>query len=391
MLLILLLSAQSLLMILKCNFILFFFLVTGISFADATETGTPILKLGGVGTLGVTHSSQNMGDYVLDSTIPEGAGRSHDWAAGNDSRIGVQMTANFTPEISAVLQLISEYQANNTYRPTTEWANIKYAITPNSYIRVGRIALPTFINSDSRKVGYSYPWIHPPVDLYRQLAITNSDGINVMYRFEIGEAQNSIKAIYGSNTLERPTSISTSRGMWGVFDTLEYGSASFLIGYQKRESSTFRLITGVTEAWIPNSDLSIGASYDPGDWFVMSEWIQRQSTIKVDAMYISAGLRVDKFTPYLTYSQGSQGSLLPDFAAQTASTYQNAVQLAQRSQSTVSLGTRWDFLRNTDLKLQYDRIQLSDYSNGYLTNVPTGTNLYGTNFHLISAAIDFVF
>ena len=374
-------------MIAKYNIAALFIILANMSIAEAAETDQPMFKFGGFGTLGVTHSSQNWGDYVLDSTIPEGAGRSHDWATGNDSRIGAQLTASFTPEISAVLQLISEYQADNTYRPIPEWVNIKYAATPNSHIRVGRIALPTFLNSNNRKVGYSYPWIHPPTDLYRQLAITNSDGIDAMYRFEIGRAANSIKAIYGSNTLERPTSISTSRGIWGIFDTLEYGPTTLHVGYQERESSSLNLSNGVTGAWIPNSDLSIGASYDPGNWFVISEWIQRKSTYKINAMYISTGCRVERFTPYLTYSQNSPASFLPDFPAPTAP----SITLANRSQSTYSLGVRWDFQNNIDFKLQYDQVQLSNNSNGYLANLPANIILYGTNFHLISAVVDFIF
>lgn len=358
--------------------------------ADATNavgTEPPIFKFGGFGTLGISHSSQSLGDYVLDGTMPKGPGRSRSWSANNDSRIGVQVAANFTPEVSAILQVISEYQADSTYRPAIEWANVKYAFTQDAYIRVGRIALPTFLNSDSRKVGYSYPWIHPPVDLYRQLSLTNSDGMDVSYRFSIGDAGNSIKLIYGRNTNERPASTSTSRNLWGIFDAFEYGPSTLRIGYQERESSSYNHLTGVTGAWIKNSDLSIGASYDSGDWFAMAEWMQRKSTTKVDAMYVSTGYRINKITPYLVYSQNSPASFLPGFPAPTTA----AIQSAKRQQNTTSMGVRWDCMKNTDFKLQYDQVRLSDNSNGYLANLPAGVTLYGTGFHVVSAVLDFVF
>lgn len=359
----------------------------GLGVENTVATSKPVFKIGGFGTLGVSYSSQRSGDYVLDSTVPQGPGRSSSWSAGNDSRLGVQATADFTPKVSAVLQVISEYQAERNYHPIVEWANVKYVFTPNAYIRAGRIALPTFLNSDSRKVGYSYPWIHPPLELYRQLSITNSDGIDTMYRFEVGGMGNSIRAIYGRNKIERPTTISTSRDMWGIFDTLEYGQALFRVGYQQRESSSHNKLTGITGSWIANSDLSVGASYDPGDWFAVSEWIQRRSTTKISAIYFSAGYRVNKFTPYLTYAQNSPASYLANFNA----TIPANITSARRSQSTVSLGTRWDFMKNADLKLQYDRVRLSADSNGYLTNVPTGVILHGTTFRVISAVADFIF
>lgn len=367
----------------KCYLAALFVLASGIAVAEAAEADQAMFKFGGFGSLGVSHSSEKLGDYVLDNTVPKGPGRSNSWSWGNDSRIGAQVQANFTPKVSAVLQVVSEYQSDSTYRPAVEWANVKYAFTPNAYIRVGRIALPTFMHSDNRKVGYSYPWIHPPIDLYRQLAITNSDGVDAMYRFDMGEAENTIKALVGRNKLDRPTATSTSKEMWGIFDTLEYGAATFHVGYQMREASSLTLATGAVGPWIQNSDLSLGASYDPGTWFAISEWIQRRSSSKIDAMYVSAGYRLDKFklTPYLSYSQDSPPSTLPGFTPSTT----------QRSQSTSSLGGRWNFMHNTNFKLQYDQVKLSDHSNGYLANVPTGVKLYGTRFEVLSAVVDFVF
>jgi len=359
-----------------------------ITSAEAAETDQPKVTFDGFGSLGVSHSSMHSGDYVLDSSIPKGTSLSEDWSSGNDSRIAVHLAANLTPNVSAVLQIVSEYHTPNTYQPEVEWANVKYAFTPDVYIRAGRIALPTFLNSDTRDVGYTYVWIHPPLELYRQLPISHSDGVDAMYRVQIGESVNSIKAIlYGENTLERETTTSISKDMWGIFDTIEYGQTTAHIGYQERLSATENSQTGITGEWVRNSDLSLGVQYDPGDWFAISEWIQRESTTKISAMYISAGYRVNKFTPYMTYAQNSPGSFLPGFPPPSA----NSIRLANRSQSAVSLGVRWDFMKNADLKVQYDLVKLSDDSNGFLANVPAGVTLYGAKFHVISAVVDFVF
>ena len=359
-----------------------------ITHAEAVEIDQPMFTFGGFGSLGVSHSSVHLGDYTLDSTMPKGAGLSEDWSTGNDSRIAGHLAAKFTPKVSAVLQVDSEYHTGNSYQPEVELASVKYAFIPDAYIRVGRIALPTFLDSDNRDVGYTYVWIHPPVELYRQLAIAHSDGVDAMYRVDIGDVGNTIKAIiYGENTIERSTSKSISKDMWGIFDTIEYGPTITHIGYQERLSDSENLQTGVTGAWVRNSDLSVGVQYDPGNWFAMSEWIQRKSTTKLSAMYVSAGYRVKKFTPYLTYSQNSPGSFLPGFSPPSSS----SLRAANRSQSTVSMGVRWDFMKNTDFKLQYDQVKLSDNSNGFLANVPANVSLYGAKFHVISAVVDFVF
>lgn len=355
--------------------------------AEAAESDMPIFTFGGFGSLGVSHSTMYYGDYTLDSTIPKGSSLSENWSTTNDTRIAGHMMAKFTPKVSAVLQIVAEYNAEGTYKPEVEWANVKYAFTPDSYIRVGRIAVPTFLESDNRDVGYTYVWIHPPIELYRQLAITHSDGVDAMYRFEVGEAVNTVKAIlYGENTLERSTSKSDSKDMWGIFDTVEYGPTTAHLSYQERLSASVSS-AGVTGEWIRNSDLSVGVQYDPGNWFAMSEWLQRKTTAKISAMYVSGGYRINKFTPYATYAQNSPGSFLPGFPPPSPS----LIRLTNRAQNTVSLGVRWDFMKNTDFKFQYDQVQLSDSSNGFLANVPSGVSLHGSKFHVISAVVDFVF
>jgi len=350
-------------------------------------TDLPMFKIGGFGTLGFTHSSLSSADFVTDSSMPKGAGRSSDWSAGNNSRIAVHLNANFSPKVSALFQVDSEYHADGTYRPEVEWISLKYSFTPNVYLRAGRIVLPTFMDSENRDVGYSYTWVHPPVDLYHQLSIPSSDGVDAMYRSEIGEAVNTVKVIYGKTKVDRPYSVTTSKDMWGIFDTLEFGQTTVHAGYQERQSSTENVRTGSTGFWTQNSDLSLGANYDPGDWFVMSEWIQRRSTYKATAMYVSAGYRINQFTPYFIHGQNSPGSIIQNSPSPTTF----LLWLAARSQSTDSLGVRWDFMRNFDFKVQYDRVTLSDNSNGYLANVPANVTLYGTTFHVISAVVDFVF
>lgn len=363
------------------------FMVAASNFSHAADENPALFKFSGFATLGASNSSENDGDYVPDATVPKGAGFSDVWAFGNDSRLGLQAAADLTPDVTVVLQVISEYQYDNTYRPIVEWANIKYEITPDFYVRAGRIALPTFLNSDTRKVGYSYPWIHPPVEIYRQLAITNSDGVDTMYRFNIGEASNTIRAIYGRNRINRLTSYSLSRNLWGIFDTFEYENATFHFGYQERESSSVNRTTGLSGTWSKNNDLSLGASYDPGDWFITGEWIQRESTYRKIAWYTSAGMRMGDFTPYFSYCTDSPPSYIAGDTPPTAST----IRLATRSQHTTTFGTRWDFRKNADLKLQFDLVSLSDNSNGYLANVPANVQLNGSQFHVISIISDFIF
>src|ERR1700674_4690027 len=98
--------------------------------ATAEDQSAPMFSFNGFGTLGVVHSSEENADFVGGVFQPSGAGFTHRWSAGVDSRIGGQVSANFTQKLSAVVQLVSEQRYDNTYIPSVEWANIRYQITP---------------------------------------------------------------------------------------------------------------------------------------------------------------------------------------------------------------------------------------------------------------------
>ncbi len=134
------------------------------------------------------------GGLYLQHFKPNGAGHSHTWSADVDSLIAGQVNANLTPQLSAVLQVIAEQNYDNSYRPHVEWANIKYQVTPEFSVRAGRTLLPTFLFSDTRKVAYAYPWVRPPLEVYRQEPITASDGVDASYQIRIGDIMNILRA-----------------------------------------------------------------------------------------------------------------------------------------------------------------------------------------------------
>jgi hypothetical protein len=59
------------------------------------------------------------------------------------------------------------------------------------------------------------------------------------------------------------------------------------------------------------------------------------------------------------------------------------------AQKTISLGCRWDVMKNVDLKVQYDHINLGAGSAGTLINVQPDFQR-GSTVNVASIAIDFV-
>ena len=382
-----------------------------------------MFALSAFGTLGVVHSSEDRADFAYNIFRPNGAGHTQAWSPDVDSRIGAQIVANLTPRLSAMVQIISEQNYDNTFRPHIEWANVKYQFTPDASIRVGRIVMPTFLVSDSRNVGYTNTWVRPPVELYSLVPVDSSDGVDVSYRLHSGRVIQTLVGTYGATNSKHPDgSTGNSRRVWGVSDTIEYGSLTVHAAYQEAHLTIAKLHTllshfrqfgpqgnALADTYDPFNRrltfIGVGAMYDPGPWFVMGEWgtTDFHSVLGAStAWYASAGYRVAKVTPYLTYGElhadsnrsdpGLDVSALPPFLAGPARGLNGALNSILGSisdQRTMSIGARWDFVKNVDLKLQYDHTRHGAGSPGTLINLQPDFQPGGT-VDLFSVAIDFV-
>jgi hypothetical protein len=185
------------------------------SMIKAEDLGDPTFSFNGFGTLGAAHSSERNADFTSSLLKPNGTGASRNWSPDVDSRIAGQVTANLTPRLTAVLQVIAEQRYHKPYQPEVEWANIKYQLTPDFSVRAGRIALPIFLNADYRKVGYALAWARTPSELYSLIPVTHSDGVDASFRMRIGEVTNTIQTSYGKTDVKLSSDRAPkARDMW---------------------------------------------------------------------------------------------------------------------------------------------------------------------------------
>ncbi len=301
------------------------FLMTGAAHAaDAGDAHAPTWKLSGFGTLGAVHSSEGNADYSSSALKADGAGRSHAWSTDVDSKLGGQIDLRIDARWSAVLQVVTEQRLDYSYRPQVEWANVKYQATPELSLRVGRIALPMFVAADYRKVGYAYPWVRTPVEIYGAVPISNSDGADLTWRWN-GESMRGTTQAYVGRTemsLYQGARLRGS-GIAGLSQTVEIGDLSLAasIGTTRLTVSLYpELFAGLrafgeqgqalADAIITErkraTAASIGLNYDPGNWFVMAE----AGHYRVDSflgttnsVYASGGYRYGALTPYAGFAR----------------------------------------------------------------------------------------
>jgi len=391
---------------------------------EAVDGDLPRLAVGGFGTLGVVHSSDEQSDFTASTLMPGGAGYSRRWSPAVDSRLGVQLGMNMGSRWSAVLQLVSERTLNNGYAPMVEWAYVQHRLTPDLSLRVGRIALPLFLTGDYRKAGYALPWVRPPVELYSAIPLSSSDGVDASYRWHLGDVHNVTQALVGRTDLSlMPGASAQARRLAGVSNTTTAGALTVRASALTAELSVdvarslfdgLRQFGAQGQALVERYELSarrasvvsLGFSFDPGQWFAMGE-IGRMKTHSYlgdkTTGYLSTGYRHGDLAPYLVYSFSHADTqtrvpglelagLPPQQAAAGAALNAGLNQLlaAVARQHSVSAGVRWDFCPNYALKLQAGRYTPQEGSTGTFINVQPGFRS-GRPITVLSAALDFVF
>ncbi len=387
----------------------------------------PLFTLNGFGTAGVVRNTNQGGDFTLHALQREGAGVSGDWSAKIDSRIGAQVTANFSPQLSAILQAVIEQREDGDFDAAVDWATLKYQATPDLSFRIGRVILPLLLYSDNYKVGYAQHWLRAPVEVYRLIPLTSSDGIDMLYRIKHGKFQHTLQLAYGDNTRRAPEGgVVRIRQGWLISDTVDIGPLTVhataagshttidVTPYNELFNG-YRLVAkgllpgdaaaaqAIINKYEPDHRIttfySMGASYDPGKWFVTSELAQVNSKSVFGtrfAWYATGGYRIGKFLPYLTYTYAKARSPLSDPGAASVDPTVQALNAGLNKalayapeQKTLAIGARWDIARNAALKVQFDHTRIAENSFGTLQS--TRQTPQGTRLNVFSISMDWVF
>ena len=405
-------------------------LVLAVGLPTAARADDPsMFSFSGYGTVGAAHSSNSNADYLVDEFKPSGPGHTHTWSWDVDTRLGAQLAFTPTSRLSAVAQVITQQRYDGSYQPVVEWANVKYQFTQDLSVRAGRIVLPIYMVTDSRRVGYANPWVRPPVEVYSLVPVTSVDGIDANYRMTFGSVVGTLQATYAQSDSHFPDAsgfnpgTAEARHIVAVVATLERGFATLRANYGRADLTiasfgqlfdAFRQFgpqgAGIADRFGVDHRkvdfVGLGATYDPGRWFATGEWA-RFDTHSVlgakTAWYVSGGHRFGGWTPYLTYARMKADSEttdpglslqgLPPQAAGTAAFLNqtlNGLLGLIPSQHTLSAGVRWDFMRNAALKVQVDDVRVDSSSRGTFGNFQPGF-APGSTARIVSAVVDFVF
>lgn len=101
-----------------------------------------------------------------------------------ESMVALQLRADILEQLTATIQLVSK--GADAWTPDIDWAYLTYELSESGSLMVGRRMLPMYYFSEYMEVGYAYPWIRPPANLY-WWEITQFNGVTYSHSFNVSD------------------------------------------------------------------------------------------------------------------------------------------------------------------------------------------------------------
>ncbi len=319
-----------------------------------------------------------------------------------DSRLGLQFSAQVSEQIEAMAQLLARGRGNND-AISADWAFVSIKAADDTKIRTGKLKLSTFLVSDYIEVGYAYPWIRPPQEVYALNPITTQVGVDALYTPRIGGTKLLIQPFAGSN--RGSTTVSPALGDYlaanplpapaitpKTGDSLSFSAPSIYGLNMSLGGRTASLRVGYLQAVVDQPTFGIvdkranfasaGFTVDWHDLVAYGEYADRSSDVDLRAAfpdqqagYLTLGYRIGKFLPHLTYAAVYEG--------------RNVSPLAVRQRSETA-GLRYEFLPGAALKFEAQRIDPEDNNYGLLDGKDS-SGQYIRDTRLYGMALDVIF
>lgn len=302
--------------------------------------------------------------------------------------LGLQITSQVNEKVTATAQLIA--RSEKDYGVTAEWAYLTWQASDDGKVRAGRLRTPLYTYSDSLDVGYSYPWISAPNEVY-YLPFNNVDGLDYYLTAALGSFDTSLQVYYGSFDSDFKFEDGTQgyaslRNQMGIAATLGKDWWNLRAAYHQvdltvdifnplLEGLVSQVAAGpfasLTPSIVVDDDKAtfaqLGINIDNGLFVAAAEHIEfdvKDSLLAKNVRdYVMVGVRLGDFLFHVTGSKADDeiANLTSDIPQSTQTQplidgLNAAAQARDVDREVLSLGMRWDMTSGTALKLQVDDV-----------------------------------
>lgn len=342
-----------------------------------------------------------VGGY-LDESGAEYEGYSNSPSFSEQSLFALQSDVTITDDLNFSVQLLAH--SSDERESGIEWMYLSYEPNQNWRFKLGKLRTPFFRYSDVIDVGFAYPWITPPQQIYSGLLFSNYEGASGTYSFNYESTNFDIEVYYGDYSGEftradEKTAIEVNE-IKGLIFSLNNGNLNTRIsviqssdfyadlpGFEEfADGLEFAGFAENAESLRFNGDATAyqaNINYDTLDYFVAAEWVKIKSDLlavpQLDAYYFSAGYNFYPFQAHVTYSVSDSSYNTPENMIpkgidpqlnQLSFAYDQITQnLPIYSLNSISLGLRWDFRYNMSAKAELTFLKGEPGQNSYFSEI----------------------
>ncbi|WP_372766674.1 porin [Pseudoalteromonas sp.] len=363
-----------------------------------SQSANAELKISGYGsiiagkTLGTVNDPLNPGqtrDEILTADFYDVGQYDNGLTFKAESILAVQGTYKFNNQLSVTAQLVAK--GVDDFQPEFDWYYVTYQANEDWTFMAGRRNIPMYYFSEFAEVGYAYPWMRPPANLY-WWQVTQFDGVHAMYNFEIGDFSNTITAFYGNEYSDDNVEMlyydklygGTARTVneywtdiagfnWNLSG--DFFDLRFVYFQNDRDRETIQQ-DGSISPYIPFSQqfIGFGGQVNVSDFTILFDmnYVEYDDAVGTEfpTYLISVVYNIGEFQPYISYSKADhERSKVPTEDLE--------------EHYMLSYGLRYDFYSNVAFKVQYDTFVDQGHE-------PSGWAYHGDS-RTISMGIDFVF
>jgi hypothetical protein len=336
------------------------------------------------------------------------------WSYDTDTVVGVQLDVAASQGITFTTQAVARgfdvSDVETQYAPELELMFIAYQATDNLRLRGGLIRPPLFIHSESLEVGYTYPWVRPPIDVYSTHAqsLTHMKGVDASYYLPVGDGLLEWRLVYGAEESRvdaiaytydidfEPLLGSTFTLNWNEWlmryslyrtsSTFDSAQLSFVQDFYRdlaSEDPFFNVLaTNLAGRNVTTIYQVMGVQLDRDNWTFSTEFAyeappEEQYSVGLMGVYVSVAKQIGKYSPYviLSYAKSEPSDYLYDDlraseSIQVSEEKRGLLELIQKgtyqaydavnfSNTRQAVGLRYDINDHIDIKseLEYYAIE----------------------------------
>jgi len=363
-------------------------------------------------------------------------GITEDLTFEKDTRFGLQISSDVSDNMSVVAQLLGRGD-NDNFNAIVEWAYIDYEFHETTSMHVGKIKQPVYLVNDYVEVGYAYPWIRPPQEVYLLNNPLNTvNGIELLLQFPVGPGTLSFQPYLGSNRDDIPNgggAYFEAENIYGM--DIKYSGRGYTVhasNFQCEVSVTGPSFVASAELLGPGAQVLVDLNGSVGDCNVTAagfnldlanvvayaEWTQRTTDETLsrafgdtEAYYATIGYRFGKWLPHLTFASiegeaSTVGLATGDGAAKPLDPSGTpipgmSINFPVPIQTSITAGLRYEVNDSAALKFEYQVVDV-EQDPSTLADANQGFNygLFNTNFDqlgpqdnvgIMSVALDVIF